>query len=97
VVAARCQKMNIPCIQGIADKETAIKELMKERGLEAENVIYCGNDVNDLPCFPLVGWAAAVADSVPEVVRQADYVLSHAGGYGAVRELCELVLANDRD
>jgi N-acylneuraminate cytidylyltransferase len=54
--------------------------------------VYCGNDVNDLPCFPLVGWAAAVADAVPQVLRQADHVLSRGGGHGAVWELCQLIL-----
>lgn len=93
VVAARCRKMNVPYIQGEDEKETALKKLLAERGVPPANAVYCGNDVNDLPCFPLVGWAVAVADAVPEVMRQADFVLNKPGGHGAVRELCELILA----
>jgi YrbI family 3-deoxy-D-manno-octulosonate 8-phosphate phosphatase len=93
VVAARCRKMEVECIQGENDKETALKQLLAERGVDPGHVVYCGNDANDLPCFPLVGWAVAVADSVPEVVRKVDFVLTQPGGHGAVRELCGLILS----
>jgi N-acylneuraminate cytidylyltransferase len=93
VVAARCRKMDIPWIQGENDKATALKKLLLERKVDASEVVFLGNDVNDLPCFPLVGWAVAVADAMPEVARQADFVLSRPGGHAAVRELCDLILA----
>jgi N-acylneuraminate cytidylyltransferase len=93
VVAARCRKMDIPWIQGENDKATALKKLLLERKVNASEVVFLGNDVNDLPCFPLVGWAVAVADAMPEVARQADFVLSRPGGHAAVRELCDLILA----
>jgi len=96
VVAARCRKMNLPYIQSEDDKETALKKLLVECGVDPANAVYCGNDVNDLPCFPLVGWAVAVADAMPEVARQADYVLTRPGGRGAVRELCDLILKGGR-
>jgi N-acylneuraminate cytidylyltransferase len=96
VVAARCRKLNIPCLQGEDNKETALQKLLKEQNIKAEHAVYCGNDVNDLPCFPLVGWAVAVADSTPDVVRQADYVLTRPGGYGAVFELCEMIISGNR-
>jgi N-acylneuraminate cytidylyltransferase len=51
-----------------------------------------GNDINDLPCFEVAGWAVAVANAQPEVLRAADFVLSKSGGHGAVRELCDLIL-----
>jgi len=45
-----------------------------------------------LPVFKIVGWSVAVADAYPEVLREADFVLSKPGGGGAVRELCDLIL-----
>ncbi len=96
VVTARCRKMNIACIQGEDDKQTALQKLLADRQLDPAQVVYLGNDINDLPCFPLVGWAVAVADALPEVTRSADYVLSRAGGHAAVRELCDLILAEGR-
>lgn len=93
VVAQRCEKLGIPYKTGIEDKGQALRELIKEYNLSADRVVFLGNDTNDLPCFPLVGCAVAVADSHPEVLRQADIVLSKRGGQGAVRELCDLILA----
>lgn len=92
VVAARCHKLKLPLLQGIADKGPALKGVLKERGVNPKRVAYLGNDTNDLPCFQLVGWAVAVADAHPEIKRQADFVLTHNGGQGAVRELCDLIL-----
>ncbi|MEJ2757259.1 MAG: HAD hydrolase family protein, partial [Anaerolineales bacterium] len=62
------------------------------QGVSGEQVIFVGNDINDLPCFPLVGCAVAVADAHPATLENADLVLNTAGGYGAVRELCDLIL-----
>ena len=92
VVAARCNKMQVPFIQGIDDKETALRKVLVEKKIDAANVVFVGNDVNDLPGFRVAGWSVAVADALPEVIREADYVLSKPGGRGAVRELCDLIL-----
>ena len=94
VVTARANKMGVQALQGLGleAKGEALGRLMKERGLEPSQVVHLGNDVNDLPVFELVGWAVAVADAYPEVLRAADFVLSKPGGGGAVRELCDLIL-----
>ncbi len=92
IVAARCRKLNLPFIQGVHDKAAALLSVIKERNLDPLAVVYLGNDINDLPCFPLVGCAVAVADAHQDVLAQADLVLTHTGGYGAVRELCDKIL-----
>jgi N-acylneuraminate cytidylyltransferase len=69
-----------------------MREILAQKNIPAEHVIYIGNDLNDLPCFQVAGWSVAVADAYPEVLRAADFVLSKAGGQGAVRELCDLIL-----
>ncbi|MCK5053995.1 MAG: acylneuraminate cytidylyltransferase [Anaerolineales bacterium] len=92
VVKARCDKLGLPVHQGIVDKEVALKALLKERGINSERVIYLGNDVNDLPCFPLVGCALVVADAHPQAKMSADVILQNSGGHGAVRELCDRLL-----
>jgi YrbI family 3-deoxy-D-manno-octulosonate 8-phosphate phosphatase len=93
VVAARCRKMDVPYIQGALDKGALLSETLRQRGIDPAGVVYLGNDVNDLPCFPLVGCAVVVADAQAAALRQADLVLSRPGGHGAVRELCDLLLA----
>jgi len=92
VVAARCQKLGIPVIQGLTDKAEILQKLIEERGFDPAHVIYLGNDVNDLPCFPLVACAVVVADAHPQAQAGADMVLQRPGGFGAVRELCDLLL-----
>ncbi len=95
VVSARAKKMGVEAVQGIGleGKGDALQKLIQERGLPTAHVAYAGNDTNDLPCFAVAGWAVAVADAQPEVLRAADFVLSKPGGHGAVRELVDLILA----
>jgi YrbI family 3-deoxy-D-manno-octulosonate 8-phosphate phosphatase len=94
VVVARAKKMGVEAIHGVGiqEKGRALREVLEQKNIQAENVIYIGNDRNDLPCFEIVGWSVAVADAFPEVIRAADYVLTRAGGQGALRELCDLIL-----
>jgi N-acylneuraminate cytidylyltransferase len=96
VVARRCEKLGIPYQTGIEDKPQALKKLMVEKNVNSNQVVYIGNDTNDLPCFSLVACAVAVADSHSEVLNQADIRLSKIGGHGAVRELIDMLLANHR-
>jgi N-acylneuraminate cytidylyltransferase len=67
--------------------------LLTDKHINPANVIYMGNDTNDLPAFPVAGYAVAPADAHPEVKRHADMVLSFNGGHGAVRELCDFLLS----
>jgi N-acylneuraminate cytidylyltransferase len=93
VVSARGRKLDVPVFQGIADKGSALQKIIDERELKPHDVIFVGNDINDLPCFPLVGLAVAVADAHPDLIQKADLVLKKKGGEGAVRELCDQILA----
>jgi N-acylneuraminate cytidylyltransferase len=93
VVAARCRKLGLDFSQGLTDKGARLSEWMAQKALDPREVIYVGNDVNDLGCFAAAGFRVAVADAHPAVLDNADLVLSRAGGHGAVRELCDLLLA----
>ena len=94
VVEARAKKMGVEAVHGVGlqDKGRVMREILTQKNIPAENVIYVGNDLNDLPCFEVAGWSVAVADAFPEVIRSADHVLTKTGGHGAVRELCDLIL-----
>ena len=96
VVMARAKKMGVEAMHGIGmqDKGRVMREVLERKNVKAENVVYVGNDLNDLPCFEVAGWSVAVADAYPEVIRAADHVLTKTGGHGAIRELCEIVLKN---
>ncbi len=92
VVEARCRKINVPVLQGIDDKATALRDYLAEKKINPAEVVYIGNDTNDIPCFPVAAYAFAPADALPEVQRKADWVLENPGGRGAVRELCDILL-----
>jgi N-acylneuraminate cytidylyltransferase len=96
VVSARAAKLNVEVLQGIGDKAAALVEWAESRGIALDRIAYVGNDVNDLACLAIVGWPVAVPGSAPEVLSAARIVLEHPGGYGAVRELAELVLRSTR-
>ncbi len=96
VVAARCKKMKVDFIQGVNEKADVLQKLLADRHIDPAEVVYVGNDVNDLSCFPLVGWAVAVADAMPAVAAKADHILTQPGGHAAVRELCDLILEQEQ-
>ncbi len=91
VVTARARKLDVPVIQGVGNKAAVLQEYLQVHGFAPREVVYLGNDVNDLPCFPLVGCAAVVADAHPDVLPQANLILTRKGGFGAVRELCDML------
>ncbi|WP_311258813.1 acylneuraminate cytidylyltransferase [Microbacterium sp. WCS2018Hpa-9] len=92
VVRARAEKLRVPVLHGIDDKESALRGWAEEVGIPLADIAYLGNDVNDLPALRIVGWPVAVADAHPLVLEAARVVLSRTGGHGAVRELIERVL-----
>ncbi len=92
VVAARCGKLGIQVVQGLEDKAIALEKLLSDREIDPMRVVFLGNDVNDVPCFPLVACAIVVADAHPQARIRADLILARQGGRGAVRELCDLLI-----
>jgi len=93
VVSARCKKLKLPCIQGQEDKREALVNLAAERGIPLEHVAYLGNDINDLGCLEAVGLPLVVRDAYPEAVAAALYQTEKPGGFGAVREVCDWIVA----
>ena len=90
VVSARSRKLKIDCIQDCADKRAAIDQVAGNLGLTLEQVAFVGNDINDLPCLTAVGLPIVVGDAHPDVVQWAAYQTKKLGGYGAVREVCDM-------
>ncbi|MEU5099423.1 N-acylneuraminate cytidylyltransferase [Streptomyces sp. NPDC020996] len=97
VVAARARKLKIPVLHGIDRKDLALKQWCEEQGIAPERVLYAGNDVNDLPCFALVGWPVAVANAHDVVRGAARAVTTVPGGDGAIREIASWILGPSLD
>ncbi|KUN84685.1 N-acylneuraminate cytidylyltransferase [Streptomyces griseoruber] len=97
VVAARARKLRLPVLHGIDRKDLALKQWCEEQGIAPERVLYVGNDVNDLPCFALVGWPVAVASAHDVVRGAARAVTTVPGGDGAIREIAGWILGPSLD
>jgi len=90
VVSARARKLKIRCVQNCRDKRAALESIVKESGISLAEVAFVGNDINDLPCLTCVALPIVVHDAHPDVFAHAVYRTSLPGGYGAVREVCDL-------
>ena len=91
VVTARAEKLKLPCKQAVEDKAAAILMTCKEFDIALDNTMFVGNDINDIPAFNVVGLPVAVADAYPETYPYISYRTTKPGGYGAVREICDLI------
>jgi 3-deoxy-D-manno-octulosonate 8-phosphate phosphatase (KDO 8-P phosphatase) len=80
-------------VQGCKDKVAALDDLASELGISVDQCVFVGDDIPDLPLLNAAGFSVAVANAVDAVKAQCDYTTRARGGHGAVREVCELVLA----
>lgn len=93
IIHNRAQELGITLLrEGVKDKYVEMQQLADELGLDAHQIAYMGDDLNDLPAYRAVGVAFAPADAVGEVKAAADFVTAAAGGRGAVREAIERIL-----
>ncbi|MBJ6723150.1 KdsC family phosphatase [Geomesophilobacter sediminis] len=93
VVENRAVELGINLVyQKSLDKLVPYRQMLETTGLLDEQVAFMGDDVIDIPLLRRVGFAAAPADAIAEVLPFAHFVSSKRGGWGAVREVCDLIL-----
>ena len=78
--------------QGVEDKLEAFNDLIKKLGVTAEEAVFVGDDLVDIPPMLRCGLAITVPAAPDTVKQRAHYVTSRPGGKGAVREVCELIM-----
>src|SRR3989338_914244 len=96
VVKTRCGKLKIPCIQGINNKLPILKKELAKRSISKEEVCFIGNDITDIECIKYAGIGIAVSDSYPEVKKAANIVTKKKGGEGAIREVADIILKEEK-
>ena len=97
-VEKRMAELEVPhVVLGCKDKVAALDALAGELGLQASDCAYVGDDLPDLPLLEHVGFSVAVANAVPVLLQRCDYVTTRPGGAGAVREVCDLLVAARSD
>jgi 3-deoxy-D-manno-octulosonate 8-phosphate phosphatase (KDO 8-P phosphatase) len=78
--------------QGNADKLVAFEALLSDLGVTRGEAVYVGDDLPDLPLLRRVGFSVAVLNAHEDVKAACDYTTRSAGGFGAVREVCDMIL-----
>lgn len=93
-VEKRMAELGVPhVILGCKNKVAAMNELAERLGLAISECAYVGDDLPDLPLLQHVGFSVAVANAVPALQEYCDFVTTKPGGFGAVREVCDLLVA----
>jgi YrbI family 3-deoxy-D-manno-octulosonate 8-phosphate phosphatase len=95
VVAARGAKLQVPVVQAVEDKVEAVSTLAKSNGFTLSDILFVGNDVNDLDVMTACGTSACPVDSHPKIREIATFVLEARGGEGVAREVAERLLGID--
>jgi 3-deoxy-D-manno-octulosonate 8-phosphate phosphatase (KDO 8-P phosphatase) len=94
-VTRRMKELGVPYIvQGCGDKVAALDGIIETLGISASECIYVGDDIPDLPLLKHVGVSIAVANAVESLRDKCDYTTTASGGFGAVREVCDLLLSS---
>jgi 3-deoxy-D-manno-octulosonate 8-phosphate phosphatase (KDO 8-P phosphatase) len=92
-VALRAEELDIRHVyQGQGDKRACLRELLEALNLTADQAAFVGDDLPDLPAMSVAGLSIAVANAHPWVAEQAHWQTRLQGGYGAAREVCDLLL-----
>ena len=94
LVMQRCKELSIEHVVGQSRaKGAAIEQICADVGIPPSESAFMGDDVNDLPALRKVAFSCCPSDAAPEVQREVHWVSKRAAGRGAVRELCEILLA----
>ena len=91
VVKARADKLGLPVIREANDKKNAVVKYCRENDIDLKNVVYVGNDINDLEAVKVVGYPICPSDAYREIKNVSKEVLETKGGFGVVRELLEKI------
>ncbi len=93
IVVQRMRELGIDHVyQGCNDKLAIFEKILDDTGLKADQAVYMGDDLPDLPVIRYAGLGITVADAHEFVCRHVDYRTKQPGGKGAVREVCDLLL-----
>ena len=92
VVQARANKLNIPVIQGVKDKLTALNDFCLNKSCSLDRIWYIGNDINDIKVIKACGKSFCPSDAHPLVKDNVNTVLANKGGDAIARELVEVII-----
>lgn len=96
IVTRRCTELGIDyVVQGSKDKAYDMRVILNKLSIKMENIVYIGDDLNDLECMKLAVVCACPNDATEEIKSICDFVSTKRGGHGAVREIVEKIVNGD--
>ena len=97
VVQKRAEKLGVECIQSKSEKKLILDFWLNKHGIFIEDVIFIGNDVNDLECVKKSGISCCPSDADAKIKNNVDFILKKKGGEGVIRELTDLIIMKKND
>ena len=91
VVSVRANKLDIPFLQGVANKKYALTDYCQKKDIQNLQVAYVGNDINDRDAMAITGFSFCPADAHETIKEISNHVLKRNGGDGVIRELLDLI------
>lgn len=93
ILHKRAEELKLTALyENVKDKAAALRQVAQELNVALAEIAFVGDDLIDLPALNLAGVSFAPQDAAEEVCHRVDYVLTKAGGRGAVREVIEIIL-----
>ena len=91
------KKMKIDkLLMGIINKEAVLEKICKNYDVQASEICYIGDDINDLGLLKLVGLSATPSDGIIEAQKICDYICKNNGGNGVFREVATMILSSQK-
>ena len=85
--------MNIEQVfDGVLKKENVLEKICKKFKIKSDEIVFIGDDINDLELMKKVGFAATPHDGIKEAIKLADYQCRADGGRGVLREVTDLII-----
>lgn len=92
-LAKRCKDLSIKHVhQGVQNKLERAHKLISKLDLQWNQVVYMGDDWNDMPCMQAAAFSVTPVDAMPEIKALADYITTHVAGDGAARDCIDYIL-----
>jgi len=83
-------------LMGILNKETILEKICKNYDVQASEICYIGDDINDLGLLKLVGFSVTPSDGIIEAQKICDYICKNSGGNGVFREVANMILSSQK-
>ena len=92
IVQKRAEKLKIKCFNSVESKMLKLKSFLVENNYDVRNVVFVGNDINDLEVMRFVSQSIACADAHSEILSIADFITEAKGGFGVIREIYDYLI-----